>query len=149
MSKVFEDLFMEIQEDMIVAGLDFVDEVADKIYIYGSQEGRLSVGDCFFEVNGDVYTRTELKELSDDYYACDKKETICIRTLTNDVSKMDDLCKEYDRPMPTEIKMVYDVKKGSLSVDYKYELVYMNKKDLYANDIVEQWYNEVKQSLSK
>ena len=44
---------------------------------------------------------------------------------------MEVLCKEYDRPMPTEIKMIYDVNDGSLSVDYKYEPVYSQLKICY------------------
>ena len=75
--KVFEDLFMDIQEDMVCAGLDYVDSNADKIYIYGSCEGRMTMPDCFFEVDGDVYNRATLRTISDDYDVSGENQDIC------------------------------------------------------------------------
>ena len=43
MDKSFEDLFVEIQADMVFACMDYVDDKADKVYIYGSFEGRISL----------------------------------------------------------------------------------------------------------
>ena len=54
------------------------------------------------------------------------------------------ICKEYDRPMPTEMKIVYDVKKNSLKAEYKYELVYSNDAVKTASDIAGEWFEEVK-----
>ena len=149
MGKVFEDLFMDIQEDMVCAGLDYVDSNADKIYIYGSCEGRMTMPDCFFEVDGDVYNRASLRTISDDYDVSGENQDICLRRILKGIEKMEVLCKEYDRPMPTEIKMIYDVNDGSLSVDYKYEPVYSQHKDMLPDDVVEKWFKDVKRSLSK
>lgn len=46
--------------------------------------------------------------------------------------------------MPTEIKMVYDVKTKQFNADYKYNLVHSNHKTKTADDIVNDWYYEVK-----
>ena len=46
--------------------------------------------------------------------------------------------------MPTEMKIVYDVKNNSLKAEYKYELVYSNDAVKSASDIAGEWFEEVK-----
>lgn len=42
--------------------------------------------------------------------------------------------------MPTEIKLIYDVKKNSLKAEYKYDLVYSNDPVKTADDIAMEWF---------
>ncbi|HLR36238.1 MAG TPA: hypothetical protein VK071_13040 [Tissierellales bacterium] len=46
--------------------------------------------------------------------------------------------------MPTEIKLIYDVKTNKLSGSYSYELKYSNDEDILPSDIFEGWYEEEK-----
>ncbi len=48
--------------------------------------------------------------------------------LNQDIEKIKALCKEYDRDMPTEMKLIYDVMSGKFKAEYKYDLVYTNHK---------------------
>lgn len=54
------------------------------------------------------------------------------------------LCKEYKREMPTEMKLIYDVKKNSLKAEYRYDLVYSRDPVKIADDIVTEWFEKVK-----
>ena len=46
--------------------------------------------------------------------------------------------------MPTELKLIYDVKSGKLQAEYKYDLVYSDDEVKTADDIAEEWFDEVK-----
>ncbi len=146
MAKVFEDLFMDIQADMVYACLDYVDKDADKIYIYGSFEGRMISSDFFYEIDGKVLERHKLNIISDKYDVSHQRQSVCLQILNDDIGELIDLCKEHSRPMPTEIKMVYDVKKNSLNVEYKYDKIYSNHKTKLPDDIADEWFQEIKNS---
>ena len=67
-----------------------------------------------------------------------------MQILIDDIKQLIEVCRKYSRPMPTEMKMVYDVKTKQFNADYKYNLVYSNHKTKTADDIVNDWYYEVK-----
>ena len=46
--------------------------------------------------------------------------------------------------MPTEIKLIYDVKKNSLKAEYKYNLVYSNDPVKTADDIAMEWFEAIR-----
>ena len=66
--------------------------------------------------------------------------------INENMKKMISLCKENNRNMPTEIKLVYNVKSNSLEADYKYEPVYSNLPDKFADDIAQEWFEELRMS---
>ena len=67
MAKTFEDLFMEMQADMVFACKDYVKGAADKIYIIISSEGRMISNDYFYEISGRIMKRHKLNEISPLY----------------------------------------------------------------------------------
>ena len=144
--KIFEDLFMDIQADMVFACMDYVKGSADKVYVYGSCEGGTIAADCFFEINGQIIPRHKTNVISNKYDVSIENQRVCIRALSNDVEELKELCKKHQRPMPTEIKMIYDVKKNSLDVGYKYDVVYSNHEIKGPYDIADEWFEEVKNS---
>ncbi len=58
-------------------------------------------------------------------------------------------CEEFDRDMPTEMKLFYDVKKNSLKANYRYDLIYTNDDELLPDDILDCWFEEVKEVICK
>ena len=54
MGKVFEDYFSELQTDMVEICLEYVEDRAEKIYIYSSFEGGVQSCNFFYKVNGKV-----------------------------------------------------------------------------------------------
>ena len=39
----------------------------------------------------------------------------------NDISKIEDVCREYDAPIPNELKLCYDVRTCKFDADISYE----------------------------
>ena len=146
MAKVFEDLFMDLQADMVVACVGYVKGRADKVYVYGSYEGRTISSDWFYEIDGQVVARHKTNTISLEYDVSGRNQNICLDILNESIDDMIDLCKDHNRPMPTEIKMIYDVKKNSLDVQYKYDNQWLNHKTKYADDIADEWFEEIKNS---
>nr|WP_240469430.1 hypothetical protein [Gracilibacillus thailandensis] len=54
------------------------------------------------------------------------------------------LCNKYNREMPTEIKLIYDVQGNKLIANYQYDLVHTNNPNQTANSIARSWFEEIK-----
>lgn len=148
MNKVFEDYFSELQADMVSICLEYVQNKAEKIYIYCSSEERILSSDFFFCIGGKVKERHKLNNDKDKcnnyiYDTSIERQGKVLDILIEDLKKIMALCKEYQREMPTEIKLVYDVSKNSLQAGYKYDLVYSNDPDITADDIAMDWIKEI------
>lgn len=146
MGKAFEDLFMDLQADMVYICLEYVDYQADKIYIYCSREGRLFHSDWFYDMDGHIVERWNIGKVAPRSKATPENEEKVLDILLDDLCKLEKLCVEYSKPMPTEIKMVYDVKKNSLDVKYKYDNQWLGHKTRTPHDILANWFQEVKNS---
>ena len=146
MGKVFEDEFTELQADIISICKEYVEDRAEKIYIYCSAENRTVTNDFFYQINGKILERHKLNDAGtgERYDVSSERQGMVLRIIMDDVKAMIKLCKEYQREMPTEIKMVYDVATNRVSGNYRYDLVYSNDPLLHPNDIVEEWYQSVK-----
>lgn len=152
LGKVFEDYFSELQADMVSICLEYVFDKANKIYIYCSFEEGLLSNDFFYNINGKIVERHKLNdaivnEESEDDFSYDisvDRQKAVVKIINNDIKEMIKLCKQYDREMPTEIKMIYDVKTNKLTADYKYELVHTNDPNKTASSIARLWFEQVK-----
>lgn len=153
MSKVFEDYFSELQADMVSICLEYVDNRAEKIYIYGSFEEGVVSSDYFYNINGKVLERHKLNDAlintEKKYDTSVERQKGVIKILNTDIKSMLKLCKEYQREMPTEIKLVYDVSKNNLRVEYEYDLVYSNDPVKTADDIAMEWFEKIQLENSK
>jgi len=144
MSKVFEDYFSEIQADMVAICLEYVENVAETIYIYCSHEEGMISSDFFYRINNQLKERHKINECGTiSYDVSTDRQDMVLEILNDDIEKMINLCKEYDRPMPTEMKLVYEVKNNSLVADYQYELVYSLDDVKTADEISEEWFAEI------
>lgn len=66
-----------------------------------------------------------------------------------DIEKLVKICKKHNRDMPTEMKLIYDVKSKSLKADYRYDLVYTNVPVKTASIVSDDWFEEVKKENSR
>lgn len=154
MSKVFENYFSELQADMVSICLEYVDDRAEKIYIYCSCEERVLSSDFFYCIEGKIKERHKLNDdMNKDnnyiYNTSPERQDAVLDILIEDIKKMMLLCNECKREMPTEIKLIYDVEKNSLKAEYKYDLVYSNDPVKTADDIAMEWFEDVKLENSK
>lgn len=60
MTKVFEDEFMDWQADMVANAREYIDDRAEKIYLYGSIEGGSYSFNLFFKINNKIVTMNEV-----------------------------------------------------------------------------------------
>ncbi len=150
--KIFEDYFSELQADMVAICLEYVDNKADDIFIYCSYEPKMYVFDFFFRINGEVVHKHQLNkavkesdsQLAQVYDVSRDRQKAALRIGNENLKLIHKKCEEYNREMPTEMKLHYDVKRNSLKGKYRYELVYSTDSELLPDDIFDLWFEEVK-----
>ena len=141
----FEDKFMEVQVNMISLAMEYVQNQAEKVYIYCISEEALLSFDVFYKING-VYVKlhkvnTVLDTKVDD---SDNMMFSVLRYGNEDIQKLIDVCQEYNREHPTEMWLVYDAQKNSLDSRYSYERRYDKDEELLPRLEFEKWFEEVK-----
>ncbi|PFH68242.1 DUF600 domain-containing protein [Bacillus cereus] len=146
--KEFEDKFSELQADMISICMEYVEDRADKVYVYASCEESIISSSFFYLINNKYVKNHKLNEALEDgdkrYDVSPKRGFMVLRIINEDIKKVKVLCKEYEKDMPTEMKLIYDVKSGKFKAEYKYDLVYTIDDFKTADHIADEWFEEVK-----
>lgn len=137
MGKIFEDSFMDFQSGLISLCLEVAEQEVDKVFAYCSIEKNSIMFNAFFEVNGEIKTLDELGlngELIMQF----------LKLGTSDLIEVKNICISNSMPVPTEMKMYYDVKTGKFDAKYKYEEVCSEKTGKCAGEIFSEWISEIK-----
>ncbi|WP_082051237.1 DUF600 domain-containing protein [Rossellomorea aquimaris] len=150
--KVLEDFFSEIQTDMVAICLEYVDNKADEIFIYCSYEPEMYVFDFFYRINGKTVHKHHLNEaakesnsrLNQVYDVSRERQKAALRIGNQNLKFIHKKCEEFNKEMPTEMKLYYNVKQNSLKGKYRYDLVYSNDDELLPDDIFDIWFEEMK-----
>ena len=141
----FEDKFMEVQVSMISLAMEYVQNQAEKVYIYCISEEALQSYKVFYKINGIVIEMDKVNEVAtkkvDD---SDNMSFALLKYGTEDVMKLVDVCQEYNREHPTEMWLIYDAQKNTLNSRYSYEGRYEKDEELLPNLEFEKWFEEVK-----
>ena len=116
MAKIFEDELMELQADYVSLCLEAMEGIADEIFIYISNEKDVSMFDSFCRVKGQVKTLGQLCPIPL------QRELLMVGS--GDIKKINEICKRYDMPAPTEIRLHYWVKSNSLDAHFEYKPVW-------------------------
>ncbi|WP_226658912.1 DUF600 domain-containing protein [Pseudalkalibacillus hwajinpoensis] len=153
MSKVFEDYFSELHADMVAVCLEYVENQAEEIFIYCSYEPEMYAFDVFYKINGEYLQKHELNKGDNTtvtkvrkYDTSENRQEMVLDIGLKNLEEIHQKCKVYDREMPSEMKVYYNVKNNSLKGKYKYDLIYSNRDDILPDDIFESWLEEVKYS---
>ena len=145
MAKTFEEGFTEIQKDMISICLEYVENSAEKVYIYASFENNMISCSYFYKINGKVYKRHKINDSAfRNYDVSINRQKACMTILNNDVKKLIALCKEFEQKMPTEIKIKYDAINHKVDASYQYDSRYSNIVGKGPEDMAEEWYEQEK-----
>lgn len=144
MSKVFEDYFSEIQADMVSICLEYVENMGDDIYIYCSHENNVYSVGYFYKINGKLKERHKINEELPNCDVSINRQKMVIQILMDDLKQIEEICKRFDRPMPTEMKLIYNIEKNNLEAKYQYDLIYSNNDEKTADDIEQSWFEEIK-----
>lgn len=143
----FEKRYSETQADMISICMEYIEDRADKVYVYAScEEGIISA--AFFYYINHMYLKPHkvneaVKDDMEGYDISPKRQSMVLRIIGEDIQKVKILCKEYEREMPTEMKLIYDVKSGHFKATYKYNLVYTNDDVKTADHVFDEWFEEI------
>ena len=154
--KIFEDYFSELETDMVAICLEYVDNKAEEIFIYCSYEPNMYVFDFFYRINGEIVHKHQLNEASIElksqhnpiYDVSRERQKAALRIGNQNLKLIHEKCKEFNKEMPTEMKLHYNVKQNSLKGKYRYDLVYSNNDELLPDDIFDLWFEEMKKSNS-
>ena len=145
---IFEDQLMEIQSDMISLSLEYVENKAEIVYIYVVLEDGLVSFDVFYKIGGFISEKSDVNEyLSEKINDSDDIQFSLLEYGIEDAGKIEVLFKENSKEVPTEIRLVYDVKNNSLKSNYIYDAMYEKNEDLSVSDVFEAWIQEEKSKL--
>ena len=145
---IFEDQLMEIQSDMISLSLEYVENKAEIVYIYVVLEDGLVSFDVFYKIGGFISEKSDVNEyLSEKINDSDDIQFSLLEYGIEDAEKIEVLFKEKSKEVPTEIRLVYDVKNNSLKSNYIYDAMYEKNEDLSVSDVFEAWIQEEKSKL--
>ena len=148
MNKVFEAQLMDIQSDMISLSLEYVENKAEIVYIYVVLEDGLVSFDVFYKIGGFISEKSDVNEyLSEKINDSDDIQFSLLEYGIEDAEKIEVLFKENSKEVPTEIRLVYDVKNNSLKSNYRYDAMYEKNEDLSVSDVFEAWIQEEKSKL--
>lgn len=140
----FENQFSELISDILGVCNAYVEGRAEKIYVYLSNESNLQYCGCFYKINGRVVRRgklnTALQPGEPPYDEQDNMQHALCHILQEDWMKMGSLFRQYERPVPTEIRMIYDVATGSPDVRMQYEPVWSKKKGGFPLGVELEWF---------
>ena len=103
----------------------------------------------FFEITKKVVKKHQLNDIKGneedfEYDVSEERQKALLNIILEDIKKIHALCAEYRKDMPTEMKLIYDVKKNSLKADYCYENLWTDSETKLALHICEEWFEEVK-----
>lgn len=139
MNKEFEDEFMELQTGLISLCLEVTERKVNRIYAYCSNEKKSKMFNAFFDVNGEIKTLNQLGVPNNLAFQF-------LKLGTGDLEKLDAVCVKHNMPIPTEMKLYYDVTSGKYDAKYKYEEVCSAQTGKSAGEVFLEWVLEIKRS---
>ena len=143
----FEDKFMEVQVGMISLAMEYVQNQAEKVYIYCISEEALLSFDVFYKINGILTKMYAVNEIINRKVDTSKNMMVTVQRFgLEDIQKMLDVCQEYNREHPTEMWLIYDAQKNTLNSRYSYEGRYDKDEELLPRLEFEKWFEEVKEN---
>ena len=142
--KKFEDKFMEVQISMISLAMEYVQNQAEKVYIYAIADSLYSFN-LFYKIKGNIVRKHLVNDfLPKDSHVDTNLQTVLLKEGIKDVESMIDICQEYNCEHPTEMWLIYDAQKNSLDSRYSYEGRYDKDEELLPSLEFEKWFEEVK-----
>ncbi len=136
MENTFESQFSALQADMVSICLEYCERKAIEIFIHIICERDSIFTNFFFRMNGGMHKKGMLGDNIGTVSLPRQKEALSI--ITKNVKELIMLCENNDKPIPTEMKLVYDVQTGRLQANFSYDSVTTNEKT--ARDVTEAWF---------
>lgn len=141
--KEFEERFSELQVDMISICMEYVENRADKVYVYASCEEDMISSSFFYFINNKYVECHKVNDALENgekrYDVSPERMFQVLQIISEDIEGIEMLCKEYEKDMPTEMKLIYDTKSGKFKAEYEYDLIHTNDDIKTADDFANEW----------
>lgn len=145
--KSFEDKFMDIQIGLVSLAMEYIEGHADKVFLYCINEKGMINFNVFYRIGTNYSLIHDVNKYLEDEKKVDvsnQMQILLLRTGNQDLLKLSDLSKEYDRKCPSEMWLIYDVNEGTLDTKYSYEERYEKDEYLQSRSEFKKWFEEVK-----
>ena len=135
--KGFEDSISDILTDMVGYALDYCNKSVDDIYIHCSNENNCISSNVFFKKNGNKLKRNQIKNQEPS------QQQELIHYINKKIKDIENVCIDHKQPIPTEIKLFYEVSSKNLKSDFSYENLYSDSDTVVVQDVFDMWFEAV------
>ena len=127
MADTFEDRFKEFMTNIILIGLEYVQNMADEIYFHCLWKERNAECNVYFKINGLSVEKANfeiaLSEEQKKKFQYDQLETRQQRfsdAIIENLSAAETFCNKIAHPMPSSIEINYNVETSEMKTNYLY-----------------------------
>ena len=142
----FDNKFQELLAEMVGIGFDFVNSNSievDAVYVIGIIESGFFYK-VFYKINDQVTKSHKVNSVSKVQYDTSNDSAFEMLRRGNDILKeIESLFKSDNREVPKMLKLIYHPKTGKFDSDFSYEKNFTNHSSKTAQDVYEEWFNEV------
>ena len=144
MAASFEDALAKAQSEMVAAALEYIGGRAERIYLFALSAGGMTSFSVFYRIGQQPYRVHKVNEANDGGPAHDvtpPRQLALQKYGIKQLKELQEAAEQFGQPMPTLIKAVYDVARGSLSSDIRYDDFYSDS-NRAPGDFVTDWFDE-------
>lgn len=143
-----EDTIILLQQEMISLCLGYVNnntEEVNTVFIYAICENNMRSANVFYSINNKIVTTNLVNDVIQKSLIDDSSERILsllkqVRILWENLVE---ILKENEKTVPTQMKLVYDIKAKEMNIHFEYEPQFTHIKELTSRDIFIEWYEKV------
>ena len=140
MSINFETKLSDLQADVVSISMEYCNHQCDEAFVHVIYERDVLFADFFFRIDGQMLRKSQL---SDDGKIVDtKRQQKALSIIIDDVRKIISLTKLYERPIPTEMRLVFNNKTNAFKADYRYDKITSETSTDRA--VSDEWFKQLK-----
>ena len=140
----FDNDFQGLLTEIVELSFEYVDnnvDEVDTVYTIGLIEKGYFFK-TFYKINGQLAKSHKINEVSKKQYDISSTRAFNLLNLGNEIlMKIEKLFVDYDREIPTILKLVYFPKTGNFESYFGYEKTFSNSTTKTAQDVYEEWYS--------
>ena len=140
----FDNDFQSLLTEIVELSFEYVDnnvDEVDTVYTIGLIEKGYFFK-TFYKINGQLAKSHKINEISKKQYDISSTRAFNLLNLGNEIlMKIENLFVDYNREIPTILKLVYFPKTGKFESYFGYEKNFSNSTTKTAQDVYEEWYS--------
>ena len=109
----YEDALSGLMTDYVSLCMEYAEGHAQEVFAYVYRTGTMRMFNAFFRSDGKILAASQLPS------SCSDEEFLEVGR--NDITRLEDICREYEANTPNEIRMYYNAGTGEFHSDISYE----------------------------